>query len=217
MKVEVDSDALELLRGAGLSLLDYSRRSKMNGGDGMGEKEEKATLIAIELADAALATEQQNTDEEVKIKVTIPLLHVKFKVQFHVEVVKMNSKFEEVVGALRFARSVIKSGESWSPECERVIDGALKLNIVDGRVKCPKCGKGHTSVVADDSDKVVDWECDLCGHKFNIPRAAAPKSASLDDLRIGGPRWGCSRCGESNTNEMQYCQRCQNPKGMMIR
>lgn len=27
--------------------------------------------------------------------------------------------------ALAFARGVIKSGEPWSPECERVIDGAL--------------------------------------------------------------------------------------------
>lgn len=27
--------------------------------------------------------------------------------------------------ALAFARSVIKSGEPWTPECERLIDGAL--------------------------------------------------------------------------------------------
>ena len=34
--------------------------------------------------------------------------------------------------ALAFARSVIKSGEPWTPECERIIDGALTGVVAGG-------------------------------------------------------------------------------------
>jgi hypothetical protein len=41
-------------------------------------------------------------------------------------VVRFRDENERLRAALAFAASCIKAGEPWTPECERIIDGALK-------------------------------------------------------------------------------------------
>lgn len=54
-----------------------------------------------------------------------PALQVKFD-SAKWEDVCLVSAAPELLTALQFAKSVIRSGEPWTDECERIIDGALK-------------------------------------------------------------------------------------------
>lgn len=79
----------------------------------------------------------RHSDEIAQVNAEIERLRAELGDPAYTRVLKsdvdaQNAEIERLRAALAFAASVIKCGEPWSQECDRIIGGALQNFIEDG-------------------------------------------------------------------------------------